>query len=64
MPKFRVEVDRKKCIGCGACEALCPANFELRDGKSYPRKPVVSELGCNEEAAASCPVDAIKVTRI
>jgi ferredoxin len=63
MPKFKVEVDREKCIGCGACEAVCPENFSLKDGKSYPKKAVVTELGCNLKAAAGCPVNAIKITK-
>ena len=60
----KVEVDRDKCIGCGACVAVCPDNFEMaQDGKSKAKKSEVKEAGCNEEAAASCPVQCIKVTQ-
>jgi ferredoxin len=30
-----VSVDRKICIGCGACAATCEAVFELKDGKAH-----------------------------
>ncbi|MBD3249436.1 ferredoxin [Candidatus Woesearchaeota archaeon] len=49
-----------ECIGCGACVSACD-NFELEDGKAYPKKKEVEEKGCNQEAADICPVDAIKI---
>lgn len=63
MPKFKVVVDQKKCIGCGNCVAVCPDSFELIDGKSKPKQEVVDSLGCIKEAADSCPVKCIKVAK-
>ncbi len=60
--KYKVSVDKSKCIGCGSCVALCEANFELVDGKAHPKK-AVSDLPCNKEAAQSCPVGAIKLAK-
>ena len=58
MPKPVVNEDL--CIGCGACESLCPDVFKVENGKSQ----VISE-NCNncdcKEVADSCPVSAISV---
>jgi len=27
----KIKIDKNKCIGCGACVALCPAIFELKN---------------------------------
>ncbi len=56
--KYKIKVDKEKCIGCGSCVALCEGNFELKDGKAYAKK-AVSDLPCNKEAADTCPVQAI-----
>jgi ferredoxin len=63
MAKYKVLVDQDLCIGCGACVSACD-NFQMVDGKSQPKKAEVSEVGCNEEAAGICPVEAIKVTKV
>ena len=26
-----VKIDKDKCIGCGACEAVCPKSFKMND---------------------------------
>jgi ferredoxin len=57
---FIIKVDEEACIGCGACAAMCE-NFQVSGGKSHPIKPEVEELGCEKEAAESCPVGAIKI---
>lgn len=61
--------DRDICIGCGACVAVCPANWEMgNDGKSTLKggkaagKTFVLEAkaaDCNMAAAQSCPVNCI-----
>jgi ferredoxin len=54
-------VDAELCTGCGTCEALCPEVFEVRDdGIAYVIDPdACDEAGCCEEAAESCPDEAI-----
>ena len=50
-----VSVDKEKCIGCGACVAVCPEGFEMKDGKAK----VNGDAQCSKEAEAGCPVGAI-----
>ena len=68
MPK--VIQEREKCIGCGACVSICSNFWELsEDGKSTLKGSVNTEgekyelevpsVGCNQEAADSCPVQCI-----
>ena len=53
-----VKIDKKKCIGCGACVAICPEVFEIDDdGKAKLINQKNSP--CVKEAVESCPVDAI-----
>ncbi|MEM2713838.1 MAG: ferredoxin [Candidatus Pacearchaeota archaeon] len=66
MRKFRVKVDREKCIGCGSCVSTCPSNFYFKEGKADVKKEVISEseYDCNLEASELCPVGAISVEEI
>lgn len=65
MAKFKIEVDRDVCIGCGACEAQCPDNFKMGDdSKVKVKKSEVDELGCCKDAEEVCPVDAIKISKV
>jgi ferredoxin len=69
---MNVTIDREACIGCGACEAVCPEVFQIaEDGKSaitekYRKNdPGKGEVGeelttCVENAKESCPVEVIK----
>ena len=63
MAKYKIAVDKEKCIGCGACAAQCD-NFEMDGDKAKPKKEVVNEIGCNKDGADSCPVEAISVKEI
>lgn len=56
-----VKVDKKLCIGCGACASLCSDVFEMKDGKSVVKKAKVDDSSCVKEAESSCPVGAISV---
>jgi ferredoxin len=56
-----VKINEEACIGCGACEAVCPDVFELKDGKAHVKKvQEKSKLACVKEAVEGCPVGAIK----
>lgn len=57
----KISVNKSKCIGCGACAAVCPNSFEMKDGKAFVVKSEVEKLTCEKEAEAGCPVDAISV---
>ncbi len=59
MPK--ISVDRETCIGCGACAATCPKSFEMFEGKAMAKVKEVKKITCEQEAADSCPVNAIKI---
>jgi ferredoxin len=57
-----VKVDKKKCIGCGACAATCPQVFEMNDdGKAEVKKgaDLKKNAKCIKEAIKNCPVEAI-----
>lgn len=56
----KAKVDKELCIGCGACEEICPEVFRLgEDGKSRVIAQKCDSSGCCEEAAEACPVAAI-----
>jgi len=59
MAKIVHEVE--KCIGCGACAAVCPSNWEMNGDKSKPKSTKIAEVGCNKEAEESCPVNCIHI---
>jgi len=63
---FKIEVDQAKCISCGACTTVCPEGFELKgeDNKSFAKQTEVDDLGCRQEAADTCPVQAIRITKL
>lgn len=63
MVKYKIEVNKKACIGCGACTAQCD-NFELEGDKAKAKQTVVNDIGCNKDAADVCPVNAIKVIKL
>jgi ferredoxin len=57
-----VKVDKKKCIGCGACSSTCPSVFEMGDdGKAQVKKSadLKKNAKCIKEAIDNCPVQAI-----
>lgn len=52
-------VDMDLCIGCGSCVELCPEVFEMKDDKAVVISDKCDTCDC-EEAANSCPSEAIK----
>ncbi|MDD2444528.1 MAG: ferredoxin [Candidatus Nanoarchaeia archaeon] len=50
-----VKINKEKCIGCGACVAVCPEGFELKNGKAQVKK----QVPCSDDAIDACPVGAI-----
>ena len=62
---FKITIEREKCIGCGTCNAICPANWELKeDGKAMPINAEVDVLGCNKLAEENCPTQCIHIETI
>ncbi len=58
---MKVYVDKDACIGCGVCEGICPDVFLMNDeGKAETIVPE-TEDSCAQDAADSCPTQAIKV---
>lgn len=63
----------KQCIGCGACQAVCPKYFEMgADGKAHLKggkktkngeELEIKKLDCAQAAADTCPVGAIKIEK-
>ena len=54
----KVEVDKNKCIGCGACTAIAPDVFEFDDDGLV--KAVKQEVNDDVKTAAEgCPTEAI-----
>ena len=71
--KFKIEIEREKCIACGTCYTLDPAHFEPDDDRKSKVIGGVSneksegsfdddKIEDAKEAEDSCPVSIIKVT--
>lgn len=54
-----VKIDKKKCIGCGNCSAVCPEIFEIDKKDNKARVKSEKKLPCIKEAIRNCPVGAI-----
>ncbi|MBA4320916.1 MAG: ferredoxin [Flavobacterium sp.] len=55
-----IKIDQDLCIGCGACESLCPNVFKINQhGKSEVINQ--TDFACVKNAAESCPAQAIEV---
>jgi ferredoxin len=66
--------DREKCIGCGACVAICPNFWEMTEGNKSKLKGsvlnaeknyelAVEDCSCNQDAADGCPVSIIYIEK-
>lgn len=53
----------ENCIGCGLCNSVCPEVFSMTDEGFATVSSDISEAQEEsvQEAADSCPVDAIEV---
>jgi len=72
---MKVIYEREKCIGCGACVAVCSKYWEMtEDGKSNLLKSSINpktnnhELEvkkpeCNQGAVDGCPVQCIHIKK-
>ncbi len=56
-----LQLDTDACIGCGACETVCPHGVMKVNGK---KAEIVDRDGCMEcgACANNCPVEAVRVT--
>ncbi|MDP8262078.1 MAG: ferredoxin [Candidatus Ancaeobacter aquaticus] len=57
-------IDKNICICCGLCVEICPVVFALDDdGKAISKVDKIAKQQQNKanEAASSCPVNAIKI---
>lgn len=62
---MKVKVNKDTCIGCGACQAICPDVFEYDDeGLMDANQDNVSNDNKEDiiDAADGCPVAAIEVS--
>ncbi|SHE94033.1 ferredoxin [Marinitoga hydrogenitolerans DSM 16785] len=58
---MKVFVDQDACIGCGVCENLCPDVFKLNDEGKAEALVAETDLPCAQDAADSCPTQAISI---
>jgi ferredoxin len=58
---YRIEIDRTLCSGFGACTELAPEIFELDAGGTASVRTGESDDPRVLEAAAACPMAAIRV---
>ncbi|PLX45438.1 MAG: NADH-quinone oxidoreductase subunit I [Deltaproteobacteria bacterium] len=69
--RLKTENGKLKCVACGLCEAVCPADVikverrETPDGRSFPVKFEVTVTRCIfcGYCQEACPKDAIELTR-
>jgi ferredoxin len=60
---MKATVDENLCTGCGLCADTCPDVFEMKDDKAVVKANPIPENAVDsaKDAAANCPVEAIKV---
>ncbi|MFP4697226.1 MAG: ferredoxin [Eubacteriales bacterium] len=61
---MKAYVDKDLCIGCELCPGICPEIYSMEDDGLAIAKDIEIPEEIEEtaqEAAESCPVDAIKV---
>jgi len=70
---MKITLDKEKCIGCGSCVAICDDFFEMgQESKAHLKgaepgekreEVTVEEIGCAQEAADICAVQAIGIEK-
>ena len=55
----KIKYDRKKCIGCGMCVTVCPANAMEFQPKQKKIKHYVSRCTMCGQCVDACPVKAL-----
>lgn len=68
--RLKSEGGKLKCVACGLCEAVCPANVisvdrqETEDGRSFPARFDIEVTRCIfcGYCQEACPKDAIELT--
>jgi len=60
---FKVKIDKKKCIGCGSCAAVCPEVYEMKGDKAVALTSKTDKL-CAKEGADICPEQAIIIEEV
>jgi ferredoxin len=58
---MKIKIDQDKCIGCGACESLCPDTFKIDGEKAKIKKAVIKQPTYEKDAKDACPVGAIEI---
>ena len=61
---MKIHVIENMCIGCGACQALAPEEFEINDeGIATNKNETVKEENIEliKEAKENCPTGAISI---
>ncbi|RJQ13974.1 MAG: ferredoxin [Nitrospiraceae bacterium] len=57
-------VDYDACTGCGTCVEICPEVFELGDdGKAFVKAEDKCDTCDCQEAADTCPSEAITISK-
>ncbi len=75
MARYKISYDKSLCIGAFACVAACPKHFVQAQDKAdligadttkdlQEKEVEEADVDCCRDAAASCPVNCIKVAPI
>lgn len=60
--KYKIKIDKEKCIGCASCVAIAPKTFEMdKENKATIKKDDHDDDKTILQAAQSCSVNAINL---